>query len=77
MFESVLSQIGIFEFSRVISMILFFIYTLFKYLSAPLCKLKLLLVQGFESTLISLGDFQRYVGDRGCTRLTIQFNWLI
>ena len=62
MFESVLSQIGIFEFSRVISMILFFIYTLFKYLLAPLCKLKLLLVQGFESTVNLSGGFSALCG---------------
>ena len=36
-------------------------------------QIKIILAQGCESTLISLGDFQRCMGDRGCTRLTIQF----
>ena len=49
----------------------FFIYILLKYLLAPLCKLKLLMVQGFESILISVRDFQRCTGDRGYTRLAI------
>lgn len=57
-FEFVFSQeIGILEFSRIISLIFFFIYTLFKYLLAPLCKLKLLLAQGLSQHLSLLGIF--------------------
>ena len=39
--------------------------------SSPL-QIKIITGTRFESTLISLGDFQRCMGDRGCTRLTIQ-----
>lgn len=48
-FEFVFSQeTGILEFSRIVSLIFFFIYTLSKYLLAPFCKLKLLLAQGLS-----------------------------
>lgn len=38
--------------------------------SSPL-QIKIITGTRFESTLISLGDFQRCMGDRGCSRLTI------